>query len=127
MAEHNFIRTLAFEAGADLSAKANHFVDVNSDREVIMPTANSRVIGVLTNGGEEGQNVGVMCEPGALIEIAASAAIAAGADIATTAAGRAVTASGVTTQVLGVALEAATADGDLITMLFQPRGFQAQS
>ena len=126
MAEHNYHRSIGFEAGEDLSAKQNHFVNVNTDREVVSPTANGRAIGVNLDNGKEGETVGVMTESGSLIEIVAAAAIAVGADIATNAAGRAVTAAGVTTQVLGVAMEAADSDGDLITMLFQPRGFFAQ-
>lgn len=127
MAEHNYNRSIGFEAGADLRDLQNHFVNVNSSRQAVLPSANGRAIGVNLDNGNTGEVVGVMTESGSLIEVAAGAAIAAGADVATNAAGRAVTAAGVTTQVLGVALEAADSDGDLITILFQPRGFFAQT
>ena len=56
---------------------------------------------------------------GAKVEVEAGAAITAGVRIMSDASGRAITATGATARVLGVALQAATAAGEVITVLGQ--------
>lgn len=64
---------------------------------------------------------------GAKLMVEAGAAIAAGAPIAADADGQAVTAAGVTTNVLGYALEAAGAAGVMIQIVGTKKGFMAQT
>lgn len=75
-----------------------------------VPSANAGGVGVSRVAGVSGDRI--TCDFGGRVLVEASAAISAGAAIATTNDGSAVTHS--TGVKLGIALEAAAADGDLI-------------
>lgn len=129
MAEHNYGASdvLAYNAGADLTEKQNHVVNIASDGDLALPAANGPAIGVLLNAPNDTEQADVMIGGGRRIEIVAGGAIAAGARFAAKADGRIATAAGVTTQSLGYTEEASDSDGDLITCVWQPTGFFAQS
>lgn len=129
MAEHNYGASdvLAYNAGADLRTKKNHLVNIESDGDLGLPSANGLAIGVLLNSPNDTEQAEVMVGAGRRIEIVAGGTIAAGARFAAKADGRIATAAGATTQSLGYTEEASDSDGDLITCVWQPTGFFAQS
>lgn len=102
--------TLSILAAATLTA--NRFVTAVG----AVPAANANVIGVTRTGGSSGDMVPVDTLGTALVE--ASAAISAGAAIATTNDGRAVTHS--TGAVVARALQAATGAGQFIEVMLIP-------
>lgn len=110
-------------AAADLSAKQYTFVKVTGARAVNSATAlGERTYGVLQNKPLAGDPAVVRRVGVSLVK--ASAAIAAGAKVTTTATGLAVTAAA-TQHIVGTALEAATAANDLIEVDILPEGVQA--
>jgi hypothetical protein len=104
------VQTLSILAAATLTA--NRFVTAVG----AVPAANANVIGVTRTGGGSGDLVPVDTLGTTLVE--ASAAISAGAAIATTNDGRAVTHS--TGAVVARALQAATGAGQLIEVALIP-------
>ena len=82
----------------------------------VYPAAAAAAGYVTLDASPAGSVAGISCAilDGAILEVAAGAAVAAGASIATDATGRAITAAGAAI-VLGVALEAAAAAGEVLT------------
>jgi hypothetical protein len=121
MAEFGRLETLTLEADADLSDKQYHFVRyvaTNKCNQASLDT-DSGLIGVLQNKPKSGEfaTIGYL----GLGKVVAGAAITAGVILTTNSSGRAVT---VTSGDMagGRALEAAGADGDIITaLLFPPK------
>jgi len=114
MANEEILSGISMKAKVDLSSSQYLFVKVSGDMEVDLAGDGENAIGVLQDKpvlGDYG-NVGVM----GVSKVVASAIIAAGAKVASTAAGKAVTAVA-TKHVLGQALEAAAADGEIISVL----------
>lgn len=101
------------EASEDLSAKQFYIVqmDANGDMEVA-ESATDLLLGVLQDKPESGQ-AGTYRHMGTT-KVVASDAIAIGARVTTTNAGKAVTTTTNGDVVVGIALEAAAADGDII-------------
>ena len=114
---------LAFDAGADLSANQYNFVTLSEDNSVTVASlATARAnIGILQNDPKSGQRASVSTD--GISIIVAGAAITVNDLVTTNSSGRAITkpASG-TYVVMGRALEAAGADGDLISMVQKPYG-----
>lgn len=110
-----------FKAAADLSANQYYFVELSAAQTVNVCNAITDVaIGVLQNDPNAAGAAATVAIEGTT-KVVAGAAIAAGAKVAPTAAGKAQTA--VTTQFpRGIALEAAGADGDVIEILLLPIG-----
>lgn len=108
-------------AAADLRTARFKFVKITAARAVNLATvAGEAVLGVLQNTPNTGAEAEVMI--GGQTKVIASAAIAAGAKITTTAAGLAVTA-GAGNIPRGIALEAAAAANDVISIeLFENLG-----
>ncbi len=102
-------------ASADLSALQYRFVTMSGADTVNVSGVSESAIGVLQNKPTSGQAANVAAV-GSVSKITASAAIAAGVNIATAANGKAVTA-GAGVDVVGQAIEAAGADNDIISML----------
>ena len=129
MAEHNYSGEdiNAYDAGADLRTKQNHVVDMAADGDIELPSANGRALGVLLNAPNDTEQADVMTGVGRRVEIVAGGTIAAGAEFAAKADGRIATAAGVSTRILGITEEASDSDGDLITCLWRPGGFAAQT
>lgn len=118
---------LAYTAGADLTDKKNHVVAIDTSGELALPSANGDGLGVLLNNPDDTEQGDVMTGVSRRIEIVAGGAIGAGIEFAVKADGRIAVAAGVTTKVMGITEQAAAADGDLITCLWRPAGFFAQS
>lgn len=115
MATQNAI-THTFKAAGDLSAKQYHLVELTAAQTVSACDAITDVaIGVLQNDPNAAGQPAEVAILGTA-KVVAGAAIAAGARVAPTAAGKAQTA--VATQYpCGIALDAAAADGDVIEIL----------
>jgi hypothetical protein len=112
--------SISLLAAADLSTKQNLFVEITAAQTVNVCNAITDIaIGVLRNKPLSGQAAEVAI--GGTVTVIAGAAIAAGAKVAPTAAGKAQTA--VSTQYSrGIALTAAAADGDEFEVLLLPIG-----
>jgi hypothetical protein len=127
MAVHNYNRLLSFKASGDLSALQNHFVKPDTDGKMEICGDGENAIGVQVNAPEaEDEQCDVMCEQGSLVEVVAGGVVTAGDKVASTAAGRAATAT-TADEVLGIAMSTSAADGDLITLLFSKEGIIAGS
>jgi hypothetical protein len=121
------ITDLSFKAAADLSALQYTFVKLDANGNVIAASAaGEKVVGVLQNKPK--LNETAVVRPLGLSKVVASAAIAAGDYIATTAGGQAKTAlrlvqaSGNASNVIGMALRAAAGAGIIITADIQRTG-----
>lgn len=113
----NHIATMGFVAGGTISA--NRLVKWDTtDGQVVHATAGDPVLGVALHSASSGEQVDV-CLFG-LCDVEASAAISQNAVVGATTAGKAVAISTGTSSadndLAGTAFEAATADGDLITI-----------
>lgn len=100
--------------GADLSTHRNKFLKVTADYTVNLAVANTDpVIGVQDDIPMNAAAAQVAVRMTGTAEVIAGAAVAAGAKVTPDASGRAITAVA-TQEYHGIALEAATAVGDLI-------------
>lgn len=111
--------SISLKAAADLSTKQHYFVELSAAQTVNVCNATTdKAVGVLNNkptAADKAAEVDIL----GTTKVVAGAAIAAGALVAPTAAGKAQTA--VATQYArGMALEAAGADGDIIEILLLP-------
>lgn len=124
---------ISVPAGADLSAKQNHFVKINSSGAAVVAGAGEAAIGVLQNDPTSGQTAAVQVS--GIAKIKAGASITAGAVIAVNADGEAVTATKGTvnttdtsstdavvgSNVMGIAIEGG-AENDVIAVLLTHAG-----
>lgn len=135
MAYEEKICEVSLIAGADLSANQYRFVKISAARTAALcSAAGEKAFGVLTNKPTSGQTASVAV--GGVAMVKAGAAISAGDAVATDASGKAKTAVAATVDttgsnatedtdgsfVMGIAVEAAAADGDIIAVLIQPQG-----
>lgn len=81
---------------------------------IIIAGANARIIGVLQNNPKAGEAANVGAVRGASYKVLAGAAITMGDDLITDSSGRFITATGAAQKVVGRAMEAASAAGNLI-------------
>lgn len=115
----------SFKAAVDLVGKVGYFgvvtatgVNLVGDGE----RADGVIVGVERAG--VGEDVGLMTTPGRKVPVVVSAAVAAGAQLASGTAAKANTAA--TDDIInGIALDAGSADLNLVTCLFGNRGVQA--
>lgn len=108
---------LSIPAGADLSAKQNTFVKLSGTTVISAAAATDLPIGVLVNDPASGETAAVAVS--GIVKLKASAAISVGALVGTTSTGLGVslTAGTDTTKyILGRAITAAGAAGDIITV-----------
>lgn len=118
------VSQLPFDAGAAILA--NRLVYVSGDEAVSPTTAITNVgIGAVALAASSGDKVAVQCF--GVVKLTAQAAITAGAQVMPYAAGstdadkgKIATAAGATAVSCGIALEAATNDGDVIAVLLIP-------
>ena len=110
------ILEITFKAEADLSAVQYYVMKVSAEDQVNIPTARTDVtIGVLQNEPKSGEN--------AVIRVAGTtkakswSTITRGTYVTATADGRIMTADTDKDVVIGIALESAAADGDIIEIL----------
>lgn len=107
-------------AGQDFRTGAGQFrfVNVNTTGKAVVPTLGGAVVGVRQN--KPNTNEACTIVQSGIVFVEASAIIALGAEVTTTADGRAVT-STTGNRVHGVALEAASGAGVQIAVLLQQR------
>lgn len=108
-------------AAADLSAATNLYrlVTINNVGKIALSAAHARVVGVLQNQPKANEMANF--DGRGIEKVQAGAAIVAGADLASDATGRAVTAvSG--DEIFGTAVGAAAAAGVILQVVWQPRG-----
>lgn len=108
------IPNLRFSGEAGGEIKRRRFVTVNATGAVVTAVAASAVIGVSSVPCSKAGEVAEIYD--GIVMVEASAAIAPGAKLAPTADGRAVTATGDSANVTGIALTAASAAGELVTV-----------
>lgn len=117
-----------FEPGAAVPARATadvlagRLVAINGSAPGSYPVApagadSAAVFGVAAADAKSGETVTVYTRAGGVQRLVASGAIAVGAKVSSAAAGKIQTV-GSTTNPIGLALQAATADGDVIDVLF---------
>lgn len=107
-----------FTASADLSTHQLKFVKISGSNTCTITAASTdAVVGVLQNKPALGQEASVMTL--GISKCLAGAAVAAGAEVMSDASARAITASAAAgaNRVIGVALEAAAAAGEVISVL----------
>ena len=113
----NYSVKVTLVAGADLSAKQYTFVKLDSSGQAVAAAAATDLpIGVLQNAPTSGQEAEVLVIGGT--KIVASAAIAEGAQVGTTSAGKAVAltvGTDTTKYVAGALLTESAADGNIVT------------
>jgi len=121
MATDSNLQCITLEAGQDLSAKQYYFIAHASDGQIDpVGTLGANADGVLQNAPSvAGQpaTVGIF----GVSKVVANAAITRGAQVSSASNGKATTAL-TTHRVLGIALEAAAADGDIISVLLKVNG-----
>jgi hypothetical protein len=108
--------TITVEASGDLSGKQFYFGSINSSGQVAVTGAGLAADGVIANKpSAAGQGCAFATHPGQVARVMAGAAVAQGALLQVDANGKAITAT--TGKVVGKALLAAGADGDIIPAL----------
>jgi len=111
---------ITLEAGQDLSSSQFFFVAVAADGQIDPAGDGAHAEGVLQNDPSAAGQAATVQISG-VSKVVAGGAISVGDAVGSTAAGKA-TVAATTDSILGTALEAATTDGDVIAVLFQPRG-----
>ena len=102
---------------ADGDLTAGQVVYISGDMKVKATAAASKaVLGVAMFDAKSGEPVAVECE--GLFKLTASAAITAGSQVESAAGGKVATADTTVTKVIGIALNAAAADGDPVIVKF---------
>lgn len=118
MAYNESMQTISLEAGQDLSAKQFFFVSMSSDGQIDPTGDGAAAIGVVQNDPNAAGKAATVCI-GGVTKVSAGGTVAAGAAVASDAAGECVTAASGDV-ILGTCLKGG-ADGEIITILFQPR------
>lgn len=109
-------QAVTFTASVDVAG--GRLVAVTGPRTVGLAAADSAaVVGVAGFDAKAGERVTVFTRAGGVHQLTAAGAIAAGAQVSAAAAGKAQT-IGATENPIGLALEAAAADNDVIDVLF---------
>ena len=109
------------EASGDLSSDQFKFVTIDSNGQAVLAGAGASIAGVLQNKPSAIGIAATIWGPGTVSKVIASAAIAAGADVTSTAVGLAVT-SATGNYIAGIALRASSASGDLIPVFITQPG-----
>ncbi len=118
MAKESSLTCISMEAGQDLSTKQYLFIALASDGQIDpVGTAGANADGVLQDNPAAAGRAACVGIAG-VSKVVASAAISVGAQVSSTNAGKARTAVS-TDRVLGRAMTAAAADGDIMTVLLK--------
>lgn len=115
------VPALSMRAGAAIAA--NRFCKPGAAAGAILQATTAGTIapiGVSRTAAASGELVDIYTYLSGIVEVEASAAISFGAQVTYTATGKAVTVSAATEMICGLAMEAATADTQLIGVLLQP-------
>lgn len=126
MSIKNLTATKTLKAEAAISE--NRVVKLGTNAlQVITAGAGEDAIGVAQHGVALDEEISIEATPGAIVKCVASAAITLGARVMAAANGKIVTATApaaayaaTRVRVLGIALEAASADNDVISVLWMP-------
>lgn len=117
MSQSNALQKLPFIAGASLISSMNLLVKADStEGQVIVSTADARVLGVLDNKPASGQEAAVIVSGSA--KIVAGGNITYGAYIVSDGSGQAIVKTA-EVNIVGIALQAG-ASGDLVEVLLMP-------
>lgn len=119
MTEQN-LSCITMEAGQDLSSKQYYFVSLASDGQIDPTGDGASAEGVLQNAPSAAGYSATVGISG-VSQVVAGAAITRGDSVASGSAGKAKTAAS-GNRVLGIALSAAAADGDIIRVLLKVQG-----
>lgn len=122
MAYNDLAKCVSFEAGQDLSSKQFYFVSVSADGQVDPTGDGAYAIGVNHSDVDAAGKAADVVISGKT-KVVAGASTTRGGPVASDANGKAVDAASGDV-ILGEFLEAASADGDIVTILFHPRGAQ---
>jgi hypothetical protein len=121
MAFDDNVGTVTLISGADYSASQYLFMTIASDGEVDpVASAGAAAVGVLYNA-PNAQGVAAEIARRGIVKVKAGAAFSPGALIMSSAAGKAVTAT-TGLRILGMAVTAAAADGDIVSVLLESFG-----
>jgi len=120
MAFEERLENITLEAAVDLSAKQYFFVAQDANGRAVLAGNGANAEGVLQNAPDLLGKAASVAVSGTS-KVVAGAAIALNAKVASDAAGKAKTAAS-GNRVLGVAREAALADGDIISVLLKLEG-----
>ena len=119
MAQWSYANSISMLAGADLSAVASRYkvVAVSADNTVILAAAGTdQNLGILERGAASGAHVNV--QTGGSAKGRAGASFAVGVNLMANGSGKLVLATA-TNKVVGIALEAAGADEDIVSIQLQ--------
>jgi hypothetical protein len=112
--------TVTFPAAGDLSAKQHYIMELQSDGQVDAANAATDVpLGILLNDPSV-ENEEALVAIGGIVKVSADAAISVGDLVGPSADGQAVAKTADADHVIGIALQAAGAAGDLIEILIRP-------
>jgi hypothetical protein len=115
MAQYNEFRERSFKAGADLSAKQYFFVKLDTTQnQVVLATSATAVFGILKNAPKSGEVANVVMPQEGTMKVVAAGVIALGAYVTSDSSGKAVSTTTNKDICMGIALQAAAADGDII-------------
>ena len=124
MAFENSKTVITLEAAADLSAKQYYFVAVDSNGKAALTGDDGNPIGVLKNTPTAGQ-AATICTAGVTkVYVGTESGLGTGYNIGCDS-NSAAKVSDTASYRLGVSLQDPTANGDIISMLFQKNGKQA--
>jgi len=119
MAYYDNQKCVSFEAGSDLSSNQFQFVDVSADGQVDLSGDGAYAIGILQNEPAAAGRAAEVAINGKT-QVKCGGTVTAGGPVASDASGQAVDATSGDV-ILGEAMEAG-ASGEVITILFHPRG-----
>lgn len=111
------VALLPFKAGGSIGQNRLVKLDSTAGQVVVTSAITDAAVGVATVSASSGDLVSVQCV--GVAKLVASGAVSLGDEVMPTASGsgKVVTSSGATARSIGVALEAAGADGDVIAVL----------
>ena len=116
--------TITLEAASDLSAKQYYFVAVDSDGKAALTGDDGNPIGVLQNTPEAGEAATICVGGVTKCYVGTESGLGTGYNVGCDC-NSAAKVSDTGSYRLGVSLEDPTADGDIISILFQKNGKQA--
>ena len=121
--EHKPTADYSMPAAADLSANQYRFAVCNSSGQAALSGAGAATIGVIQNNDANAVNAAVALQCVGVSKVVAGAAVTAGAEVASDATGRAVTAA-TTNRVNGIALSTSANAGEIISVKLGAGGGQ---
>ena len=115
---------ITLEAAADLSGKQYYFVSVDTNGKAALTGDDGNPIGVLQNKPTAGQAATICIDGVTKVYVGTESGLGAGYNVGCDS-NSAAKVSDTGSFRLGVSLEDPTADGDIVSMLFQKNGKQA--